>query len=61
MITQADDEGRLVADPGQLRIIAFPYDPITDATVTEWLAELDKSGMVRLYQVRGVQYAYFPS
>lgn len=62
MITQADDEGRLVADPGQLRITAFPYDrDVTDSAAEDLLNEIEATGLIRLYEVNGVPYAYFPS
>lgn len=62
MITQADDEGRLVADTGQLRAWAFAYDvEITLEQVDLWLHEIAQTHLVRLYCVRAVRYAYFPS
>jgi len=62
MLTQADDEGRLVADLGQLRLVAFGYDlDITDVKVSELLAEIAAVGLIRRYRVRDVPYACFPS
>jgi len=62
MITQADDEGRLVADPGQLRVVAFGYDKtITDGRVMQCLEEVQSAGLIRLYSVEGTLYADFPS
>lgn len=62
MITQADDEGRLVADTGQLKTWAFAYDvEITLDQVERWLQEVAQTCLVRLYTVRAVRYAYFPS
>jgi hypothetical protein len=62
MITQADDHGRLPADPGQLRLLAFGYDEdVTIAKVSEWLAEIAATGLIGLYTVHEVPYAYFPS
>jgi len=62
MITQADDHGRLPADPGQLRLLAFGYDEdVTIAKVSDWLAEIAATGLIGLYTVRDVPYAYFPS
>ncbi len=53
MLTQADDEGRLVADLGHLRLVAFGYDQdVTDAKVAELLAEVAATGIVRCYEVR---------
>ena len=61
MVTQADDEGRLVADPGQLRLAAFGYDRMTDGAVMKLAEEIAATGLVRLYRVDGVPYADFPS
>jgi len=69
MLTQADDEGRLVADPGQLRLLAFGYDlDVTEAKVSEMLAEIAATGLIRVYTVKtvsqpvsNVSYAWFPS
>lgn len=62
MITQADDEGRLVADPDQLRILAFGYQPGTLMDdVLSALGELTESGLIRQYAHAGTPYADFPS
>ena len=62
MVTQADDEGRLVADPGQLRLLGFGYDDdMTVAKVSDLLAEIATTGLIVLYEVENVPYAYFPS
>ena len=62
MVTQADDEGRLVADPGQLRLLVFGYDDdMTAAKVSDLLAEIAATGLIVLYAVNGVPYACFPS
>ena len=62
LVTQADDEGRLVADPGQLRLLAFGYDDdMTAAKVAELLAEVASTGLIVLYEVKSERYACFPS
>ena len=62
LLTQADDEGRLVADPGQLRLQAFGYDDdVTVAKVTDLLAEVAASGLIVLYESKNVPLACFPS
>jgi hypothetical protein len=62
MLTQADDDGRLPADPGQLRLLAFGYDEdVTVAKVADWLAEIAQTGLIVRYDVRKVPYAHFPS
>src|SRR5262245_17332452 len=50
MLTQADDEGRLIADPEWLRQIAWSYHPdVTSECVAEALKELATVGLVNLY------------
>ena len=61
MLHHADDDGRLIADPGNLRLLLFGYDDdVTPTKVTTWLDEVAVSGLVVLYEVDGERYAYFP-
>lgn len=62
MIAEADDEGRLVCDAGQLRVLIWGFHPaVTDQDVEDALLELDVAGEIRLYEVAGVRYADLPS
>jgi hypothetical protein len=61
MLTQADDEGRLVADTEQLRIHCFGYQKLKTDQVVVALQEIEASGTVQLYAVRGTLYAAFQS
>jgi len=62
MLTQADDDGRLVADPGQLRLLVFGYFPeVTVGEVEAAIRSLAQLGLIRLYTVAWVQYADLPS
>jgi hypothetical protein len=62
MLTQADDEGRLVADPGQLRIQAWGYhDEVSEKDAAAALEEIATSGLVHHYTVADVPYVWFPS
>ena len=62
LLTQADDEGRLVADVDQLRLEAFGYqDRTKPAHVAAALDEIRASGLIRLYRQNGTRYADFPS
>ena len=62
MLTQADDEGRLVADTGQLRVLTFGYfQDVGENDVEIALKEVVDTGIVALYEAVGVRYAIFPS
>lgn len=62
MITEADDEGRLVADAAWLRGVIFTYQPrVTITQVSDALVALSKTGLVKLYTVEDTRYAQFPS
>src|ERR1044071_5327043 len=62
MIAHADDAGRLVADPAQLRVLIFGYqEGMRTAHVARALQEVAASGLVRLYTSDGTPYADFPS
>lgn len=62
LITEADDHGRVVAEPEQLRAIIFPYHPKeTPPKIQAGLEHLSDLGLCRLYRVGSVQYADLPS
>jgi len=62
MVCEADDEGRLVADADQLRVLVFGYFPkVTVEDVEAALQALAEVGLIRLYTVAGVRYAELPS
>lgn len=62
LVTEADDDGRLVADPAQLRALLFPYHPrVQVAHLEAALSALARSGLIRLYTVNGTRYADLPS
>lgn len=62
MIVEADDEGRLVCHPAQLRVLIWGYHPdVTDEDVEAAILELEASGEIRLYEVKGVRYADLPT
>lgn len=58
MITQADDEGRLRAAPALLRSAVFPYDSVTPARVSEWLASLREASLVVVYEANGETFCH---
>ncbi len=62
LITQADDEGRLVAEPAQLRAVLFAYHPrVRLADVADALGRLAALALIQLYAVAGVRYAWLRS
>lgn len=62
LLTQADDDGRVVADSGQLRSEAFGYhQAVTETDVEMALQEVARTKLVLLYKSNGTRYAVFPS
>ena len=61
MISHADDEGRLFASVAKLAGDVFPADELKPAVVRQWRDEIAATGMIVVYQVNGVEYAYFPN
>lgn len=62
LLTQADDEGRLVCDASQVRVWGFSYHrDVTDAHVEEAIQEVARPGLIRLYTINGTRYAVFGS
>lgn len=62
LISFSDDEGRFLANPAAIIGFAYPNDSdITPRKLRGWLGEVVASGMVELYEDRGVQYGHFPS
>jgi len=62
LLTEADDEGRLVGDLAQLRALVFPYQTrLALARLEAALRELLEAGLLTRYAVAGVPYLAFPS
>lgn len=62
MLCHADDYGRLVGDPDQLRVLLFAYHRgITACKVEEALREITALGLVTTYHNNGTRYVSFPS
>lgn len=60
MISYADDEGRLLADPAFLRSKIFPYDDFTLEDITSMRDHiLETNPNLQLYQNAGEDYLYF--
>lgn len=59
LITQADDEGRLNAEPRLLRSQIFPLDEDLQTTEVEaWLGELEDEGLIVAYSAKRDTYIY---
>ncbi len=63
LITQCDDEGRVICEPAQVRAWAFAYHPaVAVEDVEKTILEVADTGLIRLYHgPDGTRYAYFPS
>ena len=61
LITQADDEGRVIWDAAQFRLLVFGYQDTTTEKVTVALNEITGLGLARLYNVNGIEYVDLPS
>ena len=62
MILEADDEGRLTADPLQIRGAVLPFATRTTLSMVEAsIHKLASIGLISLYEIGGNKYAFFPS
>lgn len=62
LISFSDDEGRFLANFAAIAGYVYPNDAdITPRKLNGWLSEVVATGMVELYEVRGVRYGHFPS
>ena len=60
MLTQADDQGRLVGDPNVVKSLCVPMvHAATVRKITKWLGELEAAEMVRCYEADGVALIQF--
>jgi hypothetical protein len=61
MISEADDEGRFVADADQLRAQILPYASETVDEVAQARDQVALVGLIRLFSRHGTTYGWFPS
>lgn len=59
--TFVDDEGRARAASRMLASRLFPYDDDAPGLIDGWLAELERAGCIRRYQVAGDSYLDLPN
>lgn len=50
LISQADDEGRGVADTRKLRAAIFPGDKFSPSQIAKWMKQLERQGLVKIYR-----------
>lgn len=60
LISFADDEGRFLASTTAVAGYVFPHDRFPSSKVQRWMDEVERTGIVRLYTVRGREYGVFP-
>lgn len=61
LITESDDEGRLLGSPKRLAGVLFPHDSDVTATkLARWMRELSREGLARCYAHEGVEYVELP-
>ena len=61
IISNADDEGRIAADPRHLRAKIFPADNPKPSVVMSWRAALCEKRLAVVYTVEGIEYLYLPN
>lgn len=62
LITYVDDFGRGSAEPDILKGFVFPRrKSVTEASIKSALDDLEHMGLIRLYDVDGDSYLYFPN
>jgi|LSQX01.3.fsa_nt_gb hypothetical protein len=62
LISYSDDDGRFLANFAAIAGYVYPNDSdITPRKLARWLDEVAATGMVALYEDRGVRYGHFPS
>ena len=60
LLTEADDQGRMVDSAKRLAGAIFPYDDrVTAAKVDGWLNAIAKTGAILRYEVGGARYICF--
>lgn len=60
MISQSDDEGRIIASGPALAGAVFPHDDISAKKVEKLRDEIARVGLIHVYTVGRGTYAYFP-
>jgi hypothetical protein len=61
LISQADDEGRLRGASQRISAAVFPYDEFSAKKVDNWLAELERAGLIVRYETKGQRFVALPN
>ncbi len=61
LISHADDEGRVVGEPAYIRSIVFPMDDVSLKRMGAILSDLEKTGLIRRYEVADEPYLVLPT
>lgn len=56
IFSNADDDGRMQAEPGYLRSLVFPFDRVSEKKVADCLEEIEAEEMIRRYAVGRSHY-----
>lgn len=57
LMMKADDFGSYYADPKRLNSYLFPIrDTVRDSNISQWLTELELSGLIAVYTIAGKSY-----
>lgn len=62
MVTLADDDGRLIANPAYLRGQVFAFDEdLQISDIKEVRNEIEKNNLIEVYEVDGIEYIQHPN
>ncbi|HEC32988.1 MAG TPA: hypothetical protein ENI63_01880 [Candidatus Kaiserbacteria bacterium] len=62
MVTLADDDGRLIGNPAYLRGQIFSFDEeISVLEIKKERDEVEKSGLIEVYKIDGIEYILHPN
>jgi len=61
LISSADDAGRFIASPTAIAGAVYPHDELSPGTIRKWRDEIARSGLIRIYKVGSLEYAWFPN
>jgi DnaD/phage-associated family protein len=56
IVTNADDQGRMKANPAYLRSVVFPYGEMSLKDIAEWLDAIEANDTITRYEVDGKEY-----